>query len=95
MLQETGDLVFEVAETYQEVGQGQIAQELCELLLSTEKYNIAGVWLLYAQTLRSKTERRNDCIQVRFVARSRSSVEGEAEHDVLSSVALFIVGVAS
>ena len=60
----TGDLVFDVAEAFLQNGATARSREFCELLLKTEKFNIAGVWWLLAQNLQNYPKEEKLCIEV-------------------------------
>lgn len=60
----TGDLVFDIAEAFLQNGATSRSRQLCELLLKTEKFNIAGVWWLLAQNLQHYPKEDGECVEV-------------------------------
>lgn len=59
-----GDLVFDMAEAFEQSGEVGVARELCDLLLRSQRFNIAGVWWLLAQCLVKDPEQTENAIQV-------------------------------
>ncbi|OQR68665.1 general transcription factor 3C polypeptide 3-like [Tropilaelaps mercedesae] len=58
-----GDLVFDMAEAFEQCGEVTIARELCELLLRSQRFHIAGVWWLLAQCLVKDPQQTENAIQ--------------------------------
>ncbi|XP_022671745.1 general transcription factor 3C polypeptide 3-like isoform X2 [Varroa destructor] len=58
-----GDLVFDMAEAFEQSGEVGVARELCDLLLRSQRFNIAGVWWLLAQCLVKDPEQTENAIQ--------------------------------